>query len=103
MSKKSAAIATSGDEIERLRAALYAAADRAQVLHGALLDAGRASVGIAVEIARLKGRVAELKGVLIDARYQGLIYWEPLTARETEKHAAMMARIDAVLNKEVKP
>jgi hypothetical protein len=103
MSKKSAAIATSGDEIERLRAALYAAADRAQVLRGTLLDAGRASVGIAVETARLKDRVAELECVLRDARHNGLIYWEPQTTHGAVQRANMMSRIDIVLNKEAKP
>jgi hypothetical protein len=100
MSKKSAA--TSGDGIQRLRATLYATADRARVLQGALLDAGRASDGIAVEIARLKTRVAELECVLRDARRNGLIYWEPQTTRGAVQRAAMMARIDFVLNKEAK-
>jgi hypothetical protein len=57
----------------------------------------------AAEIERLRARVAELECVLRDARHNGLIYWEPQTTRGAVQRAAMMARIDFVLNKEAKP
>jgi len=53
--------------------------------------------------AKLLARVEELTDALIDARHNGLIYWNPMTARGAVGRAAMMARIDKVLNKEAKP
>jgi hypothetical protein len=55
------------------------------------------------EIERLRARVAELECVLRDARHNGLIYWEPQTSRGAVERAAMMARIDIVLNLEAQP
>jgi|APGre2960657404_1045060.scaffolds.fasta_scaffold49589_2 hypothetical protein len=55
------------------------------------------------EIIRLRARVGDLTDALIDARYNGLIYWSPMTERGAVERAAMMARIDKVLNKEAKP
>ena len=55
------------------------------------------------EIERLRARVADLECVLRDARHNGLIYWEPQTTRGAVQRAAMMARIDFVLNKEAQP
>ena len=49
--------------------------------------------------AKLLARVEELTDALIDARHNGLIYWNPMTARGAVGRAAMMARIDKVLNK----
>jgi hypothetical protein len=57
----------------------------------------------AAEIERLRARVAELECVLRDARHNGLIYWEPQTSRGAVERAAMMARIDIVLNLEAQP
>jgi hypothetical protein len=53
--------------------------------------------------ANLLARVEELTDALIDARHNGLIYWNPMTERGAVERAAMMARIDKVLNKEAKP
>jgi len=53
--------------------------------------------------AKLLARVEELTDALIDARHNGLIYWNPMTERGAVERAAMMARIDKVLNKEAKP
>jgi hypothetical protein len=55
------------------------------------------------EIERLRARVGDLTDALIDARFNGLIYWSPMTERGAVERAKMMARIDTVLNKEVKP
>jgi hypothetical protein len=55
------------------------------------------------EIERLRARVEDLTDALIDARFNGLIYWSPMTERGAVERAKMMARIDKVLNKEVKP
>lgn len=55
------------------------------------------------EIERLRAHVAELEGALRDARHNGLIYWEPQTTRGAVGRAAMMARIDVILNKKAKP
>jgi len=49
--------------------------------------------------AKLLARVEELTDALIDARHNGLIYWNPMTTRGAVGRAAMMARIDKVLNK----
>jgi hypothetical protein len=57
----------------------------------------------ATEIERLRAHVAELEGALRDARHNGLIYWEPQTTRGAVGRAAMMARIDVILNKKAKP
>jgi len=59
--------------------------------------------GAATEIERLRAHVAELEGALRDARHNGLIYWEPQTTRGAVGRAAMMARIDVILNKKAKP
>ncbi len=52
------------------------------------------------ENERLRARVGELTDALIDARHNGLIYWSPMTERGAVERAAMMSRIDKVLNKE---
>ena len=57
----------------------------------------------AEEIERLRARVAVLECVLREARHNGLIYWEPQTSRGAVERAAMMARIDIVLNLEAQP
>jgi hypothetical protein len=54
------------------------------------------------EIERLRARVEDLERALIDARQNGLIYWNPPACGVAGK-LAMIARIDAVLNKEAKP
>lgn len=41
----------------------------------------------------------EMYDALIDARDNGLIYWEPNTTRGREQKALMLARIDAVARK----
>jgi hypothetical protein len=56
----------------------------------------------AEEIERLRARVEDLERALIDARQNGLIYWNPPACGVAGK-LAMIARIDAVLNKEAKP
>jgi hypothetical protein len=58
--------------------------------------------GAAAEIERLRARVEDLERALIDARQNGLIYWNPPACGVAGK-LAMIARIDAVLNKEAKP
>lgn len=55
------------------------------------------------EITRLRARVGELTDALIDARFNGLIYWSPMTERGAVERAKMMARIDSVIIKEAKP
>lgn len=55
------------------------------------------------EIERLRARVEVLEETLIDARHNGLIYWNPITERGAVERATMMSRIDKVLNKEAKP
>ena len=50
------------------------------------------------DIADLKRRVEELTFALLDARANGLIYWEPQTVRGHREKAAMLARIDALLS-----
>jgi len=76
-------------EIENLRDRLYLASIK-------VADAR-------VEANKLRARVEELTDALIDARHNGLIYWNPMTERGAVERAAMMARIDKVLNKEAKP
>jgi hypothetical protein len=70
-----------------------------------MTDFGRAGLfgEAAEEIERLRARVGDLTDALIDARCNGLIYWSPMTERGAVERAKMMARIDKVLNKEVKP
>jgi hypothetical protein len=62
-----------------------------------------AEMKMAQEITRLRASVEVLEETLIDARHNGLIYWSPMTERGAVERAAMMARIDKVLNKEAKP
>ena len=50
------------------------------------------------DLADLKRRVEELRLALLDARTNGLIYWEPQTVRGHTEKAAMLARIDALLS-----
>jgi hypothetical protein len=61
------------------------------------------SFDAAAEIERLRARVEVLECALRDARHNGLIYWEPQTTRGAVERAAMMARIDIVLNLEAQP
>jgi hypothetical protein len=51
----------------------------------------------------LRVRIAELERALIDARHNGLIYWSPQTVSGAVARAAMIARIDAILNKKDNP
>jgi sialic acid synthase SpsE len=48
------------------------------------------------ELATARAETAE--AALRDARENGLIYWEPNTTRGATAKAAMLARIDRVLN-----
>ena len=50
--------------------------------------------------ASLTARVAELEGVLRDARDNGLIYWEPNTGRGFLTKGQMLERINAALKGE---
>ena len=51
------------------------------------------------EIERLRERVTQLEGLLIDARDNGLIYWDPVTERGAIERSKMMSRIDVALNR----
>jgi hypothetical protein len=63
-------------------------------------DARAKADKLRAENERLRSRVGELTDALIDARHNGLIYWSPMTERGAVERAAMMSRIDKVLNKE---
>jgi hypothetical protein len=63
-------------------------------------DARAKADKLRAENERLRARVGELTDALIDARHNGLIYWSPMTERGAVERAAMMSRIDKVLNKE---
>lgn len=93
-------------ENKKLRAEVQNLREHRHLANFYAIDATNARVEadkLRAENERLRSRVGELTDALIDARHNGLIYWSPMTERGAVERAAMMSRIDKVLNKEAKP